>query len=233
MSATLAPRAHDAEVGARFDAAAARFKVAVPPNDARLAALVRTLGPGLAGQRVLDLGCGKGRFARALAALGAEVVGVDLSASMLAEASGFDRARASARSLPFAESVFDVVVAVEVLEHVGAVEPVLREARRVLRPGGRLLVVDKNAHALDHHRPWLPALAVKWLDTRRGRWMYPAGGPVAERWFAPGRLRRAMARAGFAELGVEFLLSRSERDRWVFRLIPRARLMTLWSGVAR
>ena len=42
----------------------------------------------LVGKRILDLGCGKGRFARALQGLGAQVVGLDLSAAMLAEATG-------------------------------------------------------------------------------------------------------------------------------------------------
>ena len=70
------------------------------------------------GRRVLDLGCGKGRFATRLAESGAEVVGIDLSAAMLAEAKGLARVRGSARRLPFASATFDAVVAVEVFEHL-------------------------------------------------------------------------------------------------------------------
>ncbi len=220
---------HDAEVAARFDATEARFKPEVASDDVRLAGVVRAIGP-VAGLRVLDLGCGKGRFAVHLADQGAEVLGVDLSSAMLGCASGIDRAKASAKRLPFADRVFDAVIAVEVLEHVGDVRPVLREARRVLRPGGRLAIVDKNLLALDSNRPWFPSVGIKWLDQKRGRWMYPSGGPVSERWFVPMRLRSQILRSGFERSNVEFLLTPRESRRFVFRAVPAARLMTLWSA---
>jgi 2-polyprenyl-6-hydroxyphenyl methylase/3-demethylubiquinone-9 3-methyltransferase len=230
MSLTAA--GHEAEVSARFDLLHARFKRDVGPDDARLAALRRVLAP-LAGRRVLDLGCGKGRFAARLWGEGAEVVGLDISAAMLAAAPerGLGRVRGSARRLPFADRSFDAVVAVEVFEHLAALDDVLREVRRVLRPGGTLAVLDKNAVALDARRPWMPALAVKWLDERRGRWMYPAGGPVRERWFRPGALRRRLARH-FEGARVEHLLAPAEAGSLVFRAVPAARLMALWTARA-
>ncbi len=220
--------AHDAFVAARFDESEARFKAAVGPDDVRLQAVLRALGP-LEGRRVLDLGCGKGRFAAHLKAQGAEVIGLDLSAAMLGRATGLDRVQASARRLPFSNATFDAVVAIEVLEHVGAIGPVLSEARRVLTPGGRLAIVDKNLAALDARRPWVPSGFVKWIDERRGLWMYPADGPVRERWFWPATLRRRLRR-DFAEVGVEFLLRPEESSSRVFRSIPSARLMILWSA---
>jgi 2-polyprenyl-6-hydroxyphenyl methylase/3-demethylubiquinone-9 3-methyltransferase len=219
---------HDAVVAARFDESEARFKASVSSEDVRLRALLRSLGP-IEGLRILDLGCGKGRFAAHLRERGAEVIGLDLSAAMLGRAVGLHRVRASARRLPFADSTFDAVVAIEVLEHVGAVGPILDEARRVLKPGGRLTVVDKNLGALDARRPWLPSGLVKRIDERRGLWMYPAGGLVRERWFWPGVLKRRLRR-DFAEVRVEFLLRPEEARRWVFRSIPAARLMALWSA---
>ncbi len=219
---------HDAEVTARFDAAQGRFKASVPADDARLRAVLAALGP-LGGRRVLDLGCGKGRFAAHLRAAGADVVGVDLSAAMLGKAVGLDRALASAKRLPFAAGTFDAVVAVEVFEHIDAIDAALAEARRVLRPGGTLAIVDKNALALDARRPWLPGLAVKWVDERRGLWMYPAGGPVRERWFVPGSLARRLRR-DFDHVRVDFPIRPEERRRLVFRAVPAARLLALWSA---
>jgi SAM-dependent methyltransferase len=218
--------AHDAFVAARFDLSEARFKDEVPYDDVRLRAILAALMP-LDGLRLLDLGCGKGRFASHFQAAGAEVVGLDLSSAMLARATGLDRVRASARRLPFADATFDAVVAIEVLEHVGAVESVLHEARRVLRPGGRIAIVDKNAGALDARRPWLPSLVVKWIDERRGLWMYPADGPVRERWFGPNALKARLDRE-FGHAQVEFLLRPEEARRPIFRFCPSTRLMALW-----
>ncbi|WP_422925344.1 class I SAM-dependent methyltransferase [Singulisphaera sp. PoT] len=219
---------YEAEVAARFDELQARFKRVVPDDDARLRALVSTLEP-LRGKRILDLGCGKGRFASRLAEGGAEVVGIDLSAGMLEEAEGLNRVRCSASRLPFASASFDAVVAVEVFEHLEAIDPALSEARRVLRDGGILAIVDKNAASLNAHRPWLPSLAVKWIDQRRGRWMYRHDERVRERWFWPRRLSIRLRR-DFEDVSVRYLLSPNEADRWVFRQFPAARLMTVWSA---
>lgn len=217
-------------VAGRFDALHARFKSEVPAGDARLLAVAKVLNP-LAGKRVLDLGCGKGRFAARLRALGAEVIGLDRSSAMLAGGSGGGRVLGSARRLPFATGAFDAVLAVEVLEHVAPedLDPVLAEAARVLRPGGRLAIVDKNAGAMDARRPWLPSLVVKRIDERRGRWMYPAGGPVRERWFWPNSLRARLGRR-FEGVGVEYLLSPAEAGWRLFRGVPAARLLTLWTA---
>jgi len=226
-------RGHEAEVAARFDALHDRFKRAVGPDDCRLRALLDRLRP-LTGRRVLDLGCGKGRFAARLEAHGARVVGLDRAPAMLAEARGLDRVLGSARRLPFAAGAFGAVVAVEVFEHLpaGAVDGVIAEARRVVRLGGVLAVLDKNAGSWNARRPWLPNLALKWVDERRGRWMYPAGGPVRERWFWPGAFRRRLSRAFGGEARVWFLLSPDEEAAALFRRLPRTRRMTLWTARA-
>lgn len=220
--------AHEAVVNARFDLLHAQFKRAVGVEDVRLRAVKACLEP-LEGRRILDLGCGKGRFAARLEESGAKVVGIDLSAAMLAEAAGLDRVRASACRLPFDDETFEAVFAVEVFEHLADVDAVLGEVARVLRPGGVLAVVDKNAGSWNAQRPWLPNLTVKWIDERRGRWMYPAGGPVRERWFWPGSFRRRLA-CRFVNARVEYLLSAAEEGAGLFHHVPGARLMTLWTA---
>lgn len=220
--------AHETEVTFRFDALHWRFKASVEPDDYRLEGIRNALGP-VDGLRILDLGCGKGRFARALQAEGAAVTGLDLSSAMLSEAAGVDRVRGSARSLPFRSGGFDVVLAVEVFEHLDPAtwRATLIEARRVLAPRGTMVVVDKSLASWNARRPWLPSFLVKRIDEGRGRWMYPADGPVRERWFWPSKLRKEM-RMYFNDVRIVHLLSPDEGERLLFRKLPAARLMALW-----
>jgi SAM-dependent methyltransferase len=223
---------HEAVVASRFDALHERFKRELAEDDPRLSGVVDRLRP-LVGRRVLDLGCGKGRFARALGERGASVVGLDLSAAMLAEANDVDRVRASARRLPFEPATFDGVVAVEVFEHLAprSLDDVCGEVRRVLRPGGTLVVVDKNACSWNARRPWLPSVAVKWIDEQRGLWMYSHRDRVREHWFRAGELQRRLRR-WFSEVQVEYLLSRAEQGRFPFQHVPGTRLFVLWAAQA-
>lgn len=96
------------------------------------------------GERVLDVGCGEGRFADALASAGAHVVGIDVAEEPLRRA----HARYPELDLRLVEGEgawglpdagFDVVWAGEVIEHVVDTEAWLSEVRRVLRSGGVLL----------------------------------------------------------------------------------------------
>lgn len=227
---TLAPAvaapAHERHVSERFTELRSRFPATAEAGDPCLALIRRALGP-LDGLRVLDLGCGKGRFAGPLARQGAKVMGVDLSAGMLAQGEGFARVRGTGRSLPFADATFDALISVEVFEHLADRGEVLSECRRVLRPGGVLVVIEKSAVALDERRPWLPALLIKWLDTRRRFWMYEPGGPVAERWAWPWASYLRL-RSRFSSVQCEPVLSREESAHWAFRALPWARLRLGW-----
>jgi SAM-dependent methyltransferase len=90
-------------------------------------------------QRVLDAGCGFGRFTRAIAA--PVVVGVDSSPAMVARArsQGVDAREADIQQLPFEDGEFDVVVSNWVLYHLPDLDCGLAELARVLRSGGRFV----------------------------------------------------------------------------------------------
>lgn len=103
------------------------------------------LAGDVSGRRILDAGCGAGPLSAALRERGADVTGIDASAGMLALA----RRRLGndadlhvvdlSDPLPFADGVFDDVVASLVLHYLQDWGPTLAEMRRVLRPGGRLI----------------------------------------------------------------------------------------------
>jgi len=103
-------------------------------------------------KRFLDLGCGNGHFARAVAdALGCETLGIDISeegveaarrAGVQATALDID-----AHPLPYPAEFIDFVYSGEVIEHLHYPDHYLREIRRVLTPGGKLLLTTPNLGA--------------------------------------------------------------------------------------
>ena len=94
------------------------------------------------GSVLVDVGCGGGLLAPHVAGKGHRHIGVELSltAAAVAREHGVDVVRGDAQRLPLADGCADVVVAGEVLEHVPDLAAAVREACRVLRPGGTLVV---------------------------------------------------------------------------------------------
>ena len=111
--------------------------------------LIRETFAPLADRAILDIGCGTGTLARALSEDGAAVTGIDPGAEALAKArilvpvARFEAA--SAEALPFGDGHFDGAVMLNSLHHVPDPAKALAEAARVLRPGGRLVVIEPLA----------------------------------------------------------------------------------------
>lgn len=102
----------------------------------------------LGDRRVADIGCGKGRFARIVAERNprATVIGVDLAEAMLHHTPpGILRCAASMTALPLAASSFAGAYATESLEHAIDIETAVAELCRIVAPGGRIIIIDKNA----------------------------------------------------------------------------------------
>ena len=101
------------------------------------------------GERALDLGCGDGRFTAELAGAGAVAVGVEIAPAAVRRAQanhpGLDfRLAPIDGPLPLYDNSFELVWASEVMEHVADTARWLSEIRRVLAPGGRLLVTTPS-----------------------------------------------------------------------------------------
>ncbi|MFI5898206.1 methyltransferase domain-containing protein [Actinoplanes sp. NPDC051513] len=155
-----------------------------------------------AGEAVLDIGSGPGLLATDLArAVGStgRVCGIDVSDSMLALARGRAVLAGSAPveyrhggvdAVPYPDGSFDAAVSTQVLEYVADIRAALAEALRVLRPGGRMLVLDTDWssivwHSTDPERmrrillTWEQHLADPFLPRTLGRQLRRAGFDVA------------------------------------------------------
>jgi ArsR family transcriptional regulator len=136
-----------------------------------------------------DLGCGTGALLPVLAPSVASVIGVDASEEMLAaareRAAGFPNVqlrRGALEALPLDPHTLDAAVMMLVLHHVPSPVAVLSEARRVLKPGARLLVVDMAAHEREEYRQRMGHV---WLG------------------FSEDQIRRALEQAGFSSIRVD------------------------------
>jgi ubiquinone/menaquinone biosynthesis C-methylase UbiE len=136
--------------------------------------LIREHLGDLRGKRVLDVGCGKGRFARIFREQEpeAEIWGLDISEEMLRFVpAGIHTRAGSMTELPFADGFFDAAYATESLEHAVEIEKAVAEICRVVKSAGRIALIDKNADQRGR------------LDT-----------PEWERWFTRKELERLLAR---------------------------------------
>jgi ubiquinone/menaquinone biosynthesis C-methylase UbiE len=121
------------------------------------------------GSTILDGGCGYGFHAARLAQAGLRVTGVDFSSAALEQARAFVDSRGlgdrielrhgDMLALPFPANQFDYVISWGVLMHIPEVEQALAELVRVLKPGGRIALMENNAGSL-HVRIWEPTLRV-------------------------------------------------------------------------
>jgi SAM-dependent methyltransferase len=200
------------------------------------------------GARVLDLGCGDAERTRRLARLGYEAIGLDADRPrLLAAARAFGLPRpllvcGDAGRLPLRSGAFDAAASHSVFEHLPDPPAAFREARRILRPEGFLLVnVPSRWGPREGHVPawfphWLPAGALR----RASLVLQGKDGPKWDayicgiHYWTPGSLRREMERA-FERVEI-VSLRRYERpeelttraQRWVLRLLRMP--STAWLG---
>ena len=165
-------------------------------NPARTQYIDKVCG-GLAGQKVIDVGCGGGLLSEALARRGAEVTGIDLAEASIAVAR--EHAGASGLAIDYqcvateamaqrAPKSFDVVCCLEMLEHVPDPEAIIKACADLLRPGGLAVFSTLN------RSPRAFALAIVAAEHVLG--LIPKGTHQFAQFIRPSELSRAVMASG-------------------------------------
>lgn len=212
-----------------WDARSAAFRSLHGVNAHRLSVLRKWVGDDLAGRTVLDLGCGGGLLSKPLVEAGARVLGCDLSLGSLAQARKHVKGvfvNADVLRTPFASACADLVLLADVLEHLERPAEVLREAARLLRPGGLVFVNTLNRT----YRSRLLAVRVA-----EGVRLVPRGTHDARLFVRPDELSSAAWRAGLvleALQGESLNLFRTLRT-WAVSLRPSNNVSVGYSALLR
>jgi len=177
------------------------------------------------GRLTLDVGCGEGRLTRELAARGHDLVGIDVSPTMVAAARAhspkLEFVEADAAQLPFDDEAADLAVAFMSLMDIDDMQGAVREVARVLEPGGRfvLAVVHpiNSGHEVDREHPEKPLVMTEnYFDRRLYRDEFERDGlkmTFASRHWTLEDYFAALAEAGFlVELVREH--GHAEHPRW-------------------
>ena len=168
----------------------------------------------LSGLRMLDIGCGGGLLSEPLARLGATMVGADPSEENIAIARAhaqgsdlpIDYRATTAEALAEAGERFDVVLAMEVVEHVVDVEAFVGTCAAMVKPGGLMIAATLNRTLKSF------ALAIVGAEYIL-RWL-PRGTHKWDKFVTPAELERAVERGGLNVTGERGVIYNPLADRW-------------------
>jgi len=180
------------------------------------------------GERYLDVGCGNGAFTIGLGRDFSEVYGIDVEETRLAEFHQKVEARdlrnytvqsTSAEAMDFPDNYFDVVTAIEVIEHIPDLQAALDEIHRVLKPGGAFGITCPNRlFPFETHGIWWRG------EEKGGRYpLLPYIPPLHNRFalarvFTANDLQRLLLPRGFSRLSLDYAYPTFERGNRLGRL---------------
>jgi 2-polyprenyl-6-hydroxyphenyl methylase/3-demethylubiquinone-9 3-methyltransferase len=168
----------------------------------------------LAGLRVLDIGCGGGLLSEPLARLGGEVVGADASQPNIAAARlhaseqglAIDYRAVTAEALADAGERFDIVLAMEVVEHVADVDLFVKRCAEMVKPGGLMIVATLNRTIKSFVLAIVGAeYVLRWLPRGTHQW---------DKLVTPDELEDALERHGLSVLDETGVIYNLLADRW-------------------
>lgn len=200
-------------IGERFDKLSYIFPETISRSDQRVRVLLNFFKNLNKGGKIIDVGCGKGRFLKAIIKKNSVVtpVGVDISKTMINVAKrnllGAMFIVASATALPFQTGCFDYVFSVEMLEHIPNPNKAVEEMIRILKKRGRSVIIDKSKIAL--RNGLIPWVLVKKYRELCNRLFYPRNFPFTEKWFYPSEVDRLL-RKYCSKTEIEYLKTDSK-----------------------
>jgi 2-polyprenyl-6-hydroxyphenyl methylase/3-demethylubiquinone-9 3-methyltransferase len=168
----------------------------------------------LSGLRILDIGCGGGILSEPLARLGAEMVGVDPSDTNIAAAKehaaqselAIDYRCTTAEELAEAGEEFDIVLAMEVVEHVADVPLFVQSCAAMVRPGGLMIAATLNRTLKSFALAIVGAeYILRWLPVGSHRW---------DKFVTPNELEIAMEQGALRVTGSQGVIYNILADRW-------------------
>lgn len=202
---------------ARLEIQVAGGDTSTPLNLEKRLHLIRDFGGPIRDKRIIDCGCGAGEYVRALGESGARTFGIEFQRSKLLDSRTEESSRpvtvsaADIQKMPFRDGAFELALVNEVLEHVPDDLRGLREVRRVLKPGGLVIVFSPNRlYPFETH-------GVYWKRSGQRVPHYVPGIPyvplgIGRIWFRywarnywPWELKRLLVRAGFELLRGSFV----------------------------
>jgi 2-polyprenyl-6-hydroxyphenyl methylase/3-demethylubiquinone-9 3-methyltransferase len=166
------------------------------------------------GLRILDIGCGGGILSEPLARLGAAMVGVDPSETNIAAASKhaaqsdltIDYRCSTAEELAEAGEAFDIVLAMEVVEHVADVPLFVQSCATMVKPGGMMIAATLNRTLKSFALAIVGAeYILRWLPVGSHRW---------DKFVTPNELEIAMELGGLRVTGSQGVIYNILADRW-------------------
>jgi ubiquinone/menaquinone biosynthesis C-methylase UbiE len=177
-------------------------------------------------KKVLDMGCGEGRFSRYFIEKGTRIYSIDFSEEYIKICKNtLKNGRfkvGSITNIPFKNDNFDYIFCVDVLQHVPKLEKAIHELKRVLKKDGIIIIIDKNKFGL-HKRYLIPEIFIqKYKELTETRY-----NGFKEQWFNPKRFN-TLLKTEFKNSEYDYLIEKNKSI--IFKIIPQLNWFVSWKA---
>lgn len=176
---------------------------------------------------ILDAGCGEGRFSKYFIDIGSKITSMDFSEEYIRLAKknimGGKFIVGSVTNIPLKTNSFDYVFCIDVLQHVPDIKKAIEELHRILKRGGKLIIIDKNKFGL-HKKYLIPKCIIqKYRESTEVRY-----SSFKERWFQPEKLKKDIIKY-FDNAKYEYLIENNKNS--IFKLFPKLNHYVAWTAI--